>query len=57
MRRLETLEEMHVMEENRLSSGVGSVEVEASLEEHITTHVRGKGILFVIAPAGLKHCA
>jgi transposase len=34
-RRLETLDEMRVMEENRLSSGVTSEEVRASLEEHI----------------------
>lgn len=36
VRRLETLEEMRVMEENRLASGVTSAEVQASLEEHIT---------------------
>lgn len=35
VRRLETLDEMRVMEENRLSSGVTSQEVRASLEEHI----------------------
>ena len=35
VRRLETLDEMRVMEENRLSSGVTSEEVQASLEEHI----------------------
>jgi len=35
VRRLESLEEMRVMEENRLGSGVSSAEVQASLEEHI----------------------
>ncbi len=35
VRRLETLEEMRVMEENRLASGVTSAEVQASLAEHI----------------------
>ena len=35
VRRLETLDEMRVMEENRLESGAGSEEVRASLQEHI----------------------
>ena len=35
VRRLETLEEMRVMEENRLSSGVECVAVQASLQEHL----------------------
>jgi transposase len=35
VRRLETLEEMRLMEENRLSSGVTCAVVRASLEEHI----------------------
>ena len=35
VRRLETLEEMRLMEENRLTSGVTSAEVQTSLEEHI----------------------
>lgn len=35
VRRLETLEEMRVMEENRLISGVTSAEVQTSLKEHI----------------------
>ena len=35
VRRLESLEEMRLMEENRLQSGVTSEEVRASLEEHI----------------------
>lgn len=35
VRRLESLEEMCLMEENRLQSGVTCVEVRASLEEHI----------------------
>jgi transposase len=35
VRRLETLEEMRVMEENRLTSGVSSAQVRASLEEHV----------------------
>jgi transposase len=35
VRRLETLDEMRVMEENRLESGVTSPEVRASIEEHI----------------------
>jgi transposase len=35
VRRLETLEEMRIMEENRLTSGITSAEVQASLEEHI----------------------
>ncbi len=36
VRRLESLDEMRVMEENRLESGVSSEEVRASLHEHIT---------------------
>ncbi len=35
VRRLQSLEEMRLMEENRLTSGVTSAEVQASLEEHI----------------------
>jgi transposase len=36
VRRLETLEEMRVMEENRLTSGVSCAAVRADLEEHLT---------------------
>jgi transposase len=35
VRRLETLTEMHTMEENRLGSGVESAAVQASLQEHL----------------------
>ena len=35
VRRLETLDQMRMMEENRLESGVSCAEVRASLEEHI----------------------
>ena len=35
VRRLESLDEMRVMEENRLESGAESAEVRASLQEHI----------------------
>ena len=35
VRRLETLEEMRVMEENRLASGVACPAVESSLHEHV----------------------
>jgi transposase len=35
VRRLETLDEMRMMEENRLESGVSCAEVRASLQEHI----------------------
>lgn len=35
VRRLEALDEMRMMEENRLESGVTSLEVRASLEEHL----------------------
>ncbi len=35
VRRLETLEEMRVMEENRLVSGVMCAAIEASLQEHL----------------------
>jgi transposase len=35
VRRLETLTEMHTMEDNRLASGVECAAVEASLQEHV----------------------